>query len=98
MVFTLQDTNSMVIFNSEYVPLGDVIHTKRETAPDEAVVVYHDLVDAPRGGCPGFFSLTQRHKVWWHAESLPAEQEGPHKQSCKHILPLLCPSSFGTTR
>lgn len=75
--FELKDASTMVQHGGKYVTLGSVILAKREVAPDEAKVCYHNLTDAPRSDSPGFFTLEVKHHCMFQVVDITSVKREP---------------------
>ena len=91
VIFRISSNNDRVMFNSNWVTLGEIIRAKRELTPAGAIVGYHDLVDCPTPEDPSAFrfepkKMTVYFKVFDFPSSVKAE-DGDGGDSTKLMIP-----------
>lgn len=96
--FELHSAEDMVLMGNNYTSMGEIVKTKRATAPADANVGFHDLVDSPKEGQPGHFILTKKHDVYFRFEDVPAESgsEGGVKVSSQNLASCIQRTCWNT--
>ena len=81
--FTLKDANDKVMFQNAWQPLLAIIQEKRKLSPLDAKICYYDIVAAPTPENSSFFTLNEKHKVFFRPAAAVAKQEDPSgKKHC----------------
>ncbi len=75
LLFHLSTADAKVLHNGKLRTLSALVNEQRAKAPADAKVAYHDLVEHPREGEPGYFCLNLKHQVYFQVKGLPAVKE-----------------------
>ena len=66
---------SQVLHNNQLLTLGQVVEAQRSKTP-VIKIAYHKVIDSPKDGAPGNFTLEKTHNVWFSPEKGAAVTEG----------------------
>ena len=81
VAYVLKDGNTNVLLGSQLLPLYEIITSKQEEAPLQAVVKYHKMALEKREGCVGFFTLNLRQHLYWKASPLKKDEDNSVKST-----------------
>ena len=89
ILFQLDDADTFIQHAGKWQTVGSVLQERRKTKP-EAAILYHECVDQPRPGDPGWFSLKLHSKVYWEAKAVPVTRtEGIVSSKQDHAAGLM---------